>query len=620
MADPIVASPVSMIRRPYASIAASPRLRALRILVEASPWLAGGALVLALADALLPNLVIVAMGRATGQIPDAVRDGLGSSAGVGMLAALAVAGVVYALSLLRGPAEDALSSAARARVSLVMQRRVVDAVCEPAGIAHLEDPEVLDRLASATGDLRGDEPADAPMTVLGIAGDRLAGVVSCVVLATFRWWVGLVMLVVWLAVRGPTRAFVVSRVGTFRTAAPALRRARYHLGLATRSEPARELRLFGLADWTIGRHRDLWLEAMDPSWRELRSIDRRVAAVAVAVLGAYLLCGGALGLAAYHGEIGLETLATMLPMLPMTMRLGSITATDVGLAGMLSSLPDVDALAGDLASPEELGGAGRPAAGLPAREVRFEDVGFRYPGGREDVLDGLDLTLHAGRSLALVGLNGAGKTTLVTLLARLRDPGRGRILVDGIPLGDLDAAEWQRQVAVVFQEPMRLPLTARENVALGDPGPDPAALERAAERAGAADVVAGLPDRWDTVLSARYPGGVDPSGGQWQRLALARALYAVERGARILVLDEPTSQLDVRREAAFYDRFLQITADTTSIVISHRFSTVRRADRIAVLEDGGIAELGSHDELMAAGGRYATMFELQAAPFREEAG
>ncbi|MGO9082684.1 MAG: ATP-binding cassette domain-containing protein [Streptosporangiaceae bacterium] len=222
-----------------------------------------------------------------------------------------------------------------------------------------------------------------------------------------------------------------------------------------------------------------------------------------------------------------------------------------------------------------------------------------------------------GTSLALVGVNGAGKSTLVTLLARLRDPTAGRVLVDGTDLRDLDPRGWQRQVAVVYQDFTRYPLTVRENVALADLGGeiDVTALERAAEQAGARGVVDSLPSGWDSLCSPEYAGGVDLSGGQWQRIALARALYSVARGARVLVLDEPTAQLDVRAEALFYDRFLELTAGVTTLIISHRFASVRRADRIAVLDGGRITELGDHDELVAAGGTYARMFMIQASRF-----
>jgi len=231
------------------------------------------------------------------------------------------------------------------------------------------------------------------------------------------------------------------------------------------------------------------------------------------------------------------------------------------------------------------------------------------------VFAGLDLVLRAGRSTALVGINGAGKTTLVKLLARLHDPDSGRILVDGVDLVRVRPAEWQRQVAVVFQDFAHYPLSFAENIGFGSPSflSDVPGLSDAARRAGALDVVSSL--SWDTVLSRSYDGGAELSGGQWQRIALARALFAVRHGATILVLDEPTAWLDARGEADFFDRFLEITEGTTTLIISHRFSTVRRADHICVLDEGRVLEQGDHASLIAAGGRYAELFGLQAARF-----
>ncbi len=245
---------------------------------------------------------------------------------------------------------------------------------------------------------------------------------------------------------------------------------------------------------------------------------------------------------------------------------------------------------------------------------------FRYPGADRDVFSGLDLVLRAGRSTALVGINGAGKTTLVKLLARLHDPTSGRILVDGADLAQLRPAEWQRQVAVVFQDFAHYPLSFAENIGLGAPAhlSDVPGLTDAARRAGALDVLSGLPGGCDTVLSRSYDGGVELSGGQWQRVALARALFAVRHGAAILVLDEPTAWLDARGEADFFERFLDITEGTTTLIISHRFSTVRRADHICVLDEGRVLEEGDHSSLVAAGGRYARLFGLQAARFEDD--
>ncbi|GLY90561.1 ABC transporter ATP-binding protein [Actinoallomurus iriomotensis] len=596
----------------------APRVRVLRDFASAAPGLFAAALVFMVVEALLPNVVLIAMGRTVGGIPAAVEDGLGSPAGHRMLVRLGVAGGLYAVSLLRGPVEDALSAVVQARMTVVTRRRLIEAVSAPAGIDHLEDPAVLDRLSSAQGELMSQEPAGAAMALIGRTGDRLSGVLACAVLAAFRWWLGLGVLAMWLVLNRPLRALVRSRVGTYRRATETLRRSWYFAGLARGPQAAREIRVFGLADWLVGRHRALYGEAMRPSWAEARRINRRIALLSALVLGVYAASAATLGRAAYHHTITLGALVVMLTMLPASMQAGSVNAADFALEGMLASVPDLDALTSDLTSAEPAPGTAT-VTGLPREDVVFSSVAFRYPGSEHDVLSDLDLVLAAGTSTAIVGVNGVGKTTLVTLLARLRDPTAGRILIDGVPLTGLPARAWQRQVAVVYQDFTRFPLTARENVALdllGEPV-DPEALARVARRAGAADLVDGLAGGWDTVLSAQYDGGQDLSGGQWQRVALARALYAVERGARILVLDEPTAQLDVRAEARFYDRFLDITKGVTSVVISHRFSTVRRADRIAVLDGGRVTETGTHDELLRADGTYAEMFRLQVARFGE---
>jgi len=247
---------------------------------------------------------------------------------------------------------------------------------------------------------------------------------------------------------------------------------------------------------------------------------------------------------------------------------------------------------------------------MPARAIRFRGVTFAYESS-EPVLDGFALAFPAGTSLAIVGQNGAGKTTLAKLLCRLYDPQGGAVEIDGVDLRDLDLDGWRRRVAAVFQDFVRYELPLRDNVAPTG-APDDKILA-ALEQAGGL----GLADL-DTVLARGYDRGTDLSGGQWQRVALARALCAVRLGAGMVILDEPTAQLDVRGEAEIFDRILEATHSCTTILVSHRFSTVRHADRICVLETGRVVELGSHDELMALGGRYRTMFDLQASRFSED--
>jgi ATP-binding cassette, subfamily B, bacterial len=615
-----------------ARIRASGRVRLCGLLWRASRPLSLAAAAFILVEGAVPVAAMIALGRASGSIPAAVQAGLDSAAAHRLWVALGVGCGLYALSLLRGPVEDLLTAAVRGRVSEMVQQRLVAAVGTPAGIAHLEDPEVLDQLARVRGEISGYQLADAPMTLAGKVGDRFGGLLACLVLTSFRWWLGLGLLLMWLLVRRPLGAMVAARVATYRKSAEPLRASMYYAALSLQPKAAAELRIFGLGDWLVGRYRALFVEGMAPTWDKIRVMNRRVALMGLLVFAGY---GGAcalLGWEGLHREIPLSTLTVMLPMLAMSVPVGVFTLADFSLGLMLSGLPDLDELERSLSAagsaalldsgPEPAGATDSPRTVVRlSRELRFEGVSFRYPGATTDVLTDVDLTLPAGQSTALVGVNGAGKTTLVTLLARLRDPTGGRITVDGVPLTELPARDWQRQVAVVFQDYTRYPLSMRGNIAFGLLGeePDWEALERAADRAGAAKLIDSLPDGWDTVLSAGYPGGRDLSGGQWQRVALARALYAVERGAQILVLDEPTAQLDVRAEAAFYDRFLELTSGVTTLLISHRFASVRRAHAIAVLSDGRVSEYGNHDELLAADGQYAQMFKLQAARFADPA-
>ena len=233
------------------------------------------------------------------------------------------------------------------------------------------------------------------------------------------------------------------------------------------------------------------------------------------------------------------------------------------------------------------------------------------------MLNGLDLTLRAGECTAIVGLNGAGKTTLVKLLTRLYEPTAGTLLVDGNDARDLTIDSWRRQIGVIFQDFNRYELSVSDNIAFGAIARprDEARIADAAGKAGIGDVAAALPVGYDTILARHYDDGAELSGGEWQRVAIARALYAVAAGARVLVLDEPTAALDVRAEVAFFDQFVELTRGVTSLLISHRFSSVRRADRIVVLEHGRVVEDGTHDSLVAAGGRYADLFHLQAERF-----
>lgn len=568
-------------------------------------------------QALLPGLVVVALGVVVGGIPAAVADGLASPAGYRLLVSLLVAAVVYAVSLLLDPVGAALGTSVRARVTATLQARLLAAVSEPVGVGHLEDADVLDRLGRAEGTLTRFFPGDAPVTWAGNVAARLSGVVGCIIVSASIWWLGLGIFVIWFLVRRLMLGAVLRQATELRAQTTEMRRSWYFLGLGTRARDAKEIRVFGLPEFVAGRFRQANLAALLAGVPGLRTLHLRALLGVVIVLCTYAGALVAIVVEARLDLLGLRSLAILFPMLAVTAAWGNISYDDIVLAWSLGGIPDVETLERRLNDGERKLPGRAAVDGLPRHSVRFEQVRFRYPAGHLEVLAGVDLELVAGTSTAIVGVNGAGKSTLVGLLSRLRDPTAGRITVDGRDVRELDPTAWQRAVAIMPQEPARYPVSAYDNIAFGalEHRDDRAGVEDAARLAGFLEVLPRLPRGWDTVLASELPGGIDLSGGQWQRLALARALFANRHGARLLVLDEPTAALDVRSEARFYQHFLEITRGLTTVVISHRFATVRRAEVICVLDGGVITERGAHDELVRQGGVYARMYRTQAARF-----
>ena len=384
-------------------------------------------------------------------------------------------------------------------------------------------------------------------------------------------------------------------------------------------ETAKEVKVFGLNGYLTDRYRTLADSFYDAN---------RTLAVRRASWGGLLSAVGTVGYYAAYAVILYRTATGTFSIGTLTFLAGSFGRMRGLLEGLLSSFSSVAGQALYLADlfdffdiePTVVSGT-RPVP-TPIREgFVFEDVGFRYPGSEAWAVRGLSFTLRAGEALALVGENGAGKTTLVKLLARLYDPDEGRILLDGVDLRDYDLASLRNAVGVIFQDFVRYHLTASENIAVGriEARTDQPRIETSAERSLADTVIAGLPEGYGQTLGKRFKTGVDLSGGQWQKVALARAYM---RDAQLLILDEPTAALDARAEAEVFERFKDLTAGKTAVLISHRFSTVRMADRILVLapvEPGGggrVEEIGTHEALLAAGGTYAELFRLQAAGYR----
>ena len=552
--------------------------------------------------AVLPSLFAVLTGRAIGQVAQ--------QGGAVPVAALLALGTCFLVMQVLPHVETVVSMSLGALVAERLNDRMVRASIGPAGLSHLEDPDLhgvreVDRTVSpplflAVHFLRG--------SMLG----SLVGVVSAVVLAWYAWWAAVVLLVVWSSTHWLLRRSAVWQDRAAPEADLARQHADYAYELAMDPRFAKEVRLFGLDGWVVDRF-TRWRRALhDAQYLATRLHQRSVAAAAVLVLVGNVVVFGFMGHLAVTGAWPLShaVAAVQLAAGVQWVAFGGLSwAADDAAAAVVAVNRLVPLLGRS--------GLSRPAAAgspsdRPAVEVELRDVRFRYPRTDRDVYSRLSLRIPAGGSLAIVGANGAGKTTLAKLLCRFYDPDSGDVLVDGVDLRTLDVDAWRGRIAAVFQDFARFERSLRDNVDPGGRCTDEEVL--ASLRDAGADHLADL----DTPMAKGYPGGVDLSGGQWQRLALARVLCGVRSGAGLVILDEPTANLDVVGEMTVFSRLLAETRGATTVLISHRFSTVRMVDRIAVLVDGRVAEIGSHDELVAANGHYRRMFDLQAKRFHSE--
>lgn len=575
-------------------------------LTKASPGLAvawwAGLLLLGL----LPAMFAIAMGVLVG----AVR------AHTSLAGPLAFAGGVFLALQVLSPIHQAVSANLGYRTSAWLYDRLTEACARPRGIGHLEDPALTTDLTVAREFDRGmtGPPLNVSMDFIASGLVTLVtGVASAIIVAVWQWWAGALLAAAWISTHWLLRESGVWRDRNTPEVQAAQRDADYAYRLAVEPPAAKELRLFGIAPWTLSRFVARRSKLYELQYAATRMRQRPLAGAILIVVAANLVVFWFIAQAALAHRIGLGQAVTFLQ--------SAVGVSAIAFGGLNWALDGASApvaavlrLQGSAARAGELPSGARTASGLPAREIRFRDVSFAYQDGAP-VLERFDLTIPAGTSLAIVGQNGAGKTTLAKLLCRLYDPQGGSIEVDGVDLREFDVDAWRSRVTAVFQDFIRFESPLRDNVAprrTGQAPPDDQALQETLAAAGAKDLAS-----LDTILAKGYAGGTDLSGGQWQRVALARALTAVKQGAGLVLLDEPTAQLDVRGEAEIFSRLLAATRQCTTILISHRFSTVRHADRICVVEHGQVVELGTHDELMALGGRYRTMFDLQAQRFQE---
>ncbi|MFB3922546.1 MAG: ABC transporter ATP-binding protein [Terriglobia bacterium] len=396
---------------------------------------------------------------------------------------------------------------------------------------------------------------------------------------------------------------------------PVRRHLDYLRVIGTSKESAKELKLFGLSSFLTGRYSQLY----DQIYSQNVGLARRRL-----LMGSLLSLLSTLGYysayayviyRAVNGEISVGTLTFLAGAISgASTNIQMIFSTFSGIADQALFLTDLLEFFAVRPAIQAKPGA-LPAPRSIQRGFEFQSVSFAYPGTSRLVLAGLSMRLGPGEKVALIGENGQGKTTIVKLLTRLYDPTAGRVLLDGVDLRDYDPEDLCKQIAVIFQDFMRYEMTAAENIAMGEISNlhNPIKIAHAAGKSGADAIIRRLPLGYRQILGRRFEGGVDLSGGEWQKVALARAYL---RDAQLLILDEPTASLDARSEHEVFQRFAELTAGKMALLISHRFSTVRMADRILVLEGGQVAEEGSHGELIAQGGRYSEMFELQAASYR----
>lgn len=612
--------------------AVRPRIRLLALLRRGPRALVALLVALNVVVGLLPVAFVLATSHLIAQVPAVVTDGVDSAAWSSLVSAFVLAAVLFTAQQLLGPVVGALSEVLRRRLDALVRDDLVRLVSTTTGIGLLEDQEMLDHIDAATRFLEADwaTPGAGGGGLIALVARyvQLAGLVA-IVGGVVGWWAGLGIFVVAMIFRYGQRGGMRKYSTVWDEVARDSREYEYFLELGTGPASAKELRVFDLAGWAADRTRAPYTAMFGRVASERRRIFFRPY-LAFTILGLAAVLGVLVAIAvlASEGAIDVGGLALGTQAVALAVMLGQYypeadVPTQFG-AQILAAVERVGQRRDELvaADPELYGEAapGAEPAAAPRGEpltIRFENVSFHYPGSTRPVLDGLDLELEAGRSTAVVGVNGAGKTTLVKLLTRLYEPTGGRITVNGVDIRTLDPAEWRRAVSVIFQDFVRYELSAADNIAFGAAWAerDPDAVRAAAAGAAIAGVIEALPAGFDTVLSRGYEGGVDLSGGQWQRVAIARSLYALGRGAGVLVLDEPTSALDVRAEVEFFDHFVELTRGATALLISHRFSSVRRADRIVVIGDGRVVEQGDHASLMRHDGHYARLFRLQAERF-----
>jgi ABC-type multidrug transport system fused ATPase/permease subunit len=600
------------------------RIRLLKLLPDAGYPITALYSALLLIGVLLPAATALATAAVVGRVETHAGHPGAFSFAVPPLVFLAAAMVgAQLVSAATWPVLDV----AYTRINAAHRERLALLALGTPTIAQLERPHVQDLIKAASAESTSwveKTPADGALSQLQLMARYLGLTASALVIARFSWWLVPVIVVPAFTVRALGRRQWLGHFRTWRRGLDENRQFRYWGRVATSPAEGKELRVFGLEDWLVARGQRHMHAHLDPVWASHHRVARSKWLIAILTFGPLAAVFAGVGLATAHGH---GTLAAQTAVLTSAWSVFAAIGATYDAMAIEGATPVIEAYGELRRLLGEAPAAHGPAPASPAVVpdppratplIRFEDVGFTYPDTTRRVLDGLSLEIRPGELLAVVGLNGAGKSTMTKILAGLYEPTGGRVTADGVDIRALGYPAWRRRLSIVFQDFVRYPLTARENVLLSAATDGQAArrvLDAAAHDSGFADVLDRLPLGWDTPLSKSRPDGVDLSGGQWQQVVLARALYAVRSGARVLVLDEPTAHLDVRTEFEVFQRLADVAGDASVVLISHRLSTVRQADRIVLLDGGRVTESGTHDELMALGGIYAEMFNVQAERF-----